>query len=172
MKAKPITKEESEYIKSVLKYNPDTGIFTWKKSRTNKVKVGDVAGSDHGEGYVRIWVNYRRILAHRLAFLLMGEEVPEYVDHINGIKSDNRWCNLRGCNKSENSCNRKMRSDNTSGIRGLCKDKRSNKWEAYIIKEGKRTNLGYFNCVAHAACVRAIAEDKYFGEFVYKGAKK
>lgn len=155
-------------VKDYLKYDPDTGIFTWKKSRSNKVKSGSIAGYKNAAGYLLVGINYKRVYMHRLAFLFMGQPVPTHVDHINGIKDDNRWCNLRPCNKSQNGYNSKKPLHNSSGIKGVSWNKNQNKWHSYIYNNGNRLHLGYYDCIAHAACVRAIAEDKYHGEFRYK----
>ena len=169
-KAKPITEDEVGYIKSVLDYNPNTGVFTWKKRIANCVKVGEEAGANV-DNYVRIQIKGKSIYAHRLAFLFMGQPSPEYVDHINGVRSDNRWVNLRACSKSENNCNVRNRADNKSGIKGVDWHKMTSKWQARIQKSDKRVTLGFFDCIAHAACVRAVAEDKYHKEFTYKGGR-
>src|SRR5690348_9568791 len=83
--------------RQLLAYEPDTGLFRWKTVNDGyqRAAPGDVAGGVDENGYVRIragGVSYR---AHRLAFLLMGEDMPHQVDHINGKRSDNRWVNLR-----------------------------------------------------------------------------
>jgi len=80
-------------LKELFSYNPDTGIFIRKVSISNQV-AGTVAGSKDYD-YIRIVVNKKRYLAHRLAFLYMLGKMPVEVDHINRNKHDNRWCNLR-----------------------------------------------------------------------------
>ena len=75
-----------EYIKSILIYNPETGLFTWV--HRNSKKVGRMTNS----GYIQIGINCRLYMAHRLAYLYMIGKWPEYdIDHINMNKSDNRW---------------------------------------------------------------------------------
>lgn len=86
-----------EEIKDYLKYEPATGVFTWIKSPSYRVKEGDLAGTDDGRGYLVITFQRKRHYCHRLAFKLMGVDLDkaEYIDHINSNKSDNRWENLR-----------------------------------------------------------------------------
>ena len=63
--------------------------------------------------------------------------------------------------------NRKIRSDNTSGIVGVCWNKKYNKWMSYICAYGKRKTLGYFEDINEAIKARKEAEDEYFGEYSY-----
>ena len=93
-----------ERLQELLHYNPGSGEFTRRVSRGNS-KVGSVAGYI-GEGYIVIGVDDEYYSAHRLAFLYMeGEFPPDQVDHINTVRSDNRWCNIRRCTAKENNNN-------------------------------------------------------------------
>ena len=79
-----------ERLKELLHYDPETGYFTWKISPNNAVKVGSVAGTSMNN-YIRIIIDHKAYLAHRLAFLYMEGYFPEHeVDHINRIRDDNR----------------------------------------------------------------------------------
>lgn len=62
--------------------------------------------------------------------------------------------------------NKKMLKNNKSGVRGVCWDKRRNKWNAYIQFKGEKYNLGFFNTIEEAASVRKVAEEKLFGSFL------
>ena len=84
-----------------FEYNPITGLFVRKTSK-GKWKSGEIAGGIDVHGYVKIRVKNLKYAAHRLAFLYMTGEIPNMIDHINRIKSDNRWENLRACDASEN----------------------------------------------------------------------
>lgn len=150
---------ESEwgFVKSLLLYEPGTGIFTWKVNRAYIIKAGEVAGCDH-QGYTRITVAGRAVLAHRLAWFYVHGKWPEMdIDHVNRSLSDNRISNLRLCTHSENMANKKTQVNNKADLKGVSWDKKSNKWRAQIAKDGKKFHLGFFvdPSEAHAAYVSA-----------------
>ncbi|MBD1229107.1 HNH endonuclease [Xenorhabdus griffiniae] len=106
------------------------------------------------------------IYIHRLAWLLYyGRWPSEFIDHINGDKSDNRIVNLREASNTENSWNSKMRKNNSSGIKGVCWCKSKKKWVARIRIDGKRKTLGYFSNIDEARLIMEKARTKYHGEF-------
>ena len=86
-------------------------------------------------------------------------------DHINKNPLDNRRSNLRPATISQNGMNANLRTNNTSGITGVCWHKSKEKWFVYIEIEKNRINLGYFSDFNEAVKVRLKAEQKYFQEF-------
>ena len=85
-----------EYLKSLLYYNPETGKFTWRVSKNNRVKCGSEAGTIQSSGHRRIRIDKKDYLAHRLVWLWYYGRWPENeIDHINK-PDDNRLKNLRG----------------------------------------------------------------------------
>ena len=85
----------ADVIRQILDYDPETGVFTWLKSQ-GRAMAGDVAGSEHTAGYIRIKVLGESYVAHRLAVLVMTGKWPEKnVPHLNGEPADNRWVNLQ-----------------------------------------------------------------------------
>lgn len=153
------------YLLSVLDYSPDTGLFTWKISPSFSIKVGDVAGSK-GKNYVVISINKETHAAHRLAFFYMTKRWPvEFIDHIDRNKHNNRWSNLREANRAENSVNRKVPSNSSSGVTGVTFYKANGRWRAHIKVKDKKMSLGYFKTLEEAAAARKMAEVKYFGDF-------
>jgi hypothetical protein len=123
----------SACLKTYLHYCPETGLFTWLRKISQNAK-GSVAGTTTYQGYVAIAIAGKKYLAHRLAWLYMTGEMPsDLLDHINGIKNDNRIANLRPANKILNGQNMpRLKSNNTSGYTGVVKCSRSSKWIAQI----------------------------------------
>ena len=158
-----ITKER---LDELLAYDPETGHFTWGVRAGSRALVGTVAGSPNTNGHVHIGVDGKRYLAHRLAFLKMTGVMPDdQVDHINGVRDDNRWPNLRPATNAENGRNRRTQTTNTSGVPGVGWYARLGKWQAYIRVNYKHIHLGLFTEFEDAVAARRAAEVKYFGEF-------
>src|SRR3546814_3914096 len=84
-------------------------------------------------------------------FLRTGKRPPREVDHRNGARVDNRWCNLRKATKAQNQANVRRRRDNTSGVKGVTLSKARKKWVAQIQAGGKRMSLGGFPTIDAAA---------------------
>lgn len=121
-----------------LSYNPDTGVFTWKKSPANVIKIGSVAGTVEKEGYVRIILKGKSERAHRLAWLFTHGELPiEFIDHINRNKGDNRLVNLRLASAIDNALNRGAGTNNKSGHKGVWWCKLKEKWKWQVTYSGK-----------------------------------
>lgn len=158
----PITQEK---LKELLHYDPETGLFTRLVKTAQRVNVGDIAGTLSGDGYLYTGVLSKSLKNHRLAFLYMTGSIPEYVDHINGVRTDNRWVNLRPATKRQNQYNQKIRSDNTSGIKGVCWSKPHNKWVARIYVDGKVIGLGTYVDIKEAESAVIEARNKYHGDF-------
>jgi hypothetical protein len=115
-------------------------------------------------GYFRVKLHGRCYFAHRIIFAIMTDKWPDQqIDHINGERCDNRWCNLREANFSENQQNTKLRR-NSSGYMGVIWHKRDNKWQAQIMIENKFIWLGYFATpeLAYAAYLDAKAQYHIF----------
>jgi len=127
MKHKPMP--ELNYIKSILNYDPDTGIFIWKASNSKRVKVGDVAGCIHSnkkfnKKYYIISINKKPYKAHRLAYYYITSIDPcdMQIDHISGNTLDNRFDNLRLATNAQNTKNAKKYKNNKSGFKGVSWD--------------------------------------------------
>lgn len=156
---------QNELIEA-LEYRPDSGIFLWRKdNKFNGVKGGTMAGLLHLHGYIRITINRKAYQAHRLAWLYVHGVIPETIDHINGIRHDNRLINLRPCTRSENNYNARVRSDNTSGVKGVHWNKKVNKWVAKIYVNKETVSLGYHFGLFEACCAIFSARNKLHGDF-------
>lgn len=150
-----LTREE---VRRLLDYDLNTGHFTWKVKTSNRVKVGDIAGVKGTNGYVFLSINNHKLYAHRVVwFYVYGEWPKEFIDHVNGIRDDNRLVNLRLASASQNASNGVLRSTNKSGFRGVSWSKEKKKWVSRIVKNRKQHVLGYFERKedAHYAYVEA-----------------
>lgn len=143
-------------LKGLLHYDPDTGAFTAKTAR-GRVRAGDVVGWIV-DGYRRVGVNRRQYQAHRLAFLYMTGELPTLdVDHINGDRADNRWCNLREVSRTVNMENlRAAHADSGSGLLGAFRA--GNRWCSKIRVAGNTRHLGSFATAQEAHCAYLAAK--------------
>lgn len=155
-----------EKLKRILRYDPETGVFTWLVSPKHNIPAGSEAGGDTGKGYRFIKINSQPYLSHRLAVFYMTGRWPVLdLDHINGIRNDNRLVNLREVNRSEGHLNRKKYVTNTSGIKGVHWHVLSKRWRVRIGKHGRRYSLGCFKTLEEAARAYSKAADEKFGEF-------
>lgn len=142
----------------VLAYDAASGRFTWLQPSSPRVFIGSPAGTLHkGSGYRRLMVDRRKYQEHRLVWLAAtGDFPPNLIDHINGVKNDNRIANLRLATRKQNNENVKLRVDNTSGFKGATR-KPDGRWEAQIQTNKTKMYLGLFDTpeAAHAAYVHA-----------------
>lgn len=154
-----------ELVRHALNYSPETGIFTWASPKPGtRAKVGDVAGCKKKDGYVRISIYGKEFLAHRAAWMhFYGCEPEKMVDHINGDTYDNRICNLREADLSENNWNRKDKHSIAGASKS--KRKRTKEWLALIRHRGKRIYLGYFMTKEEAQQAYQKAAKELRGEF-------
>lgn len=161
-----------EYLRELLDHNHDTGIFTWNPrplylfsskrafSTWNARYSMKIAGSIRAcDGYVNITIDNKHYFAHRLAWLYVNGIMPTYeIDHINGVKHDNRIVNLREVTSSGNKQNRLRCSKNSlTGMLGVHFHKQMNKFTSSIFYNGKANHLGTFSTKedAHQAYVKA-----------------
>jgi hypothetical protein len=148
-------------VMELLSYNPETGVFIWKKGRGGFAKSGSVAGSLDSKGYRQIKIDGRLYLAHRLAWLVCNGVMPDgHLDHADRNPKNNAISNLRLCSQKENQQNVGIRSDNTSGVTGVSLHPRSGKWIAYINTNGRRTRIGQFESKCDAVQARIAAKKR------------
>lgn len=143
-------------LKKVLRYDCDTGQFTWLVT-TGKAIKGNAAGNLDADGYLRIKFGGKKHYAHRLAWFFMTGEMPnQLIDHVNGVRSDNKFSNLREATPGQNLGNSKA-SWSSSGLRGVSWHRKTGTWQAQIQIKGKNKHLGHFQRAedAHAAYVKA-----------------
>lgn len=164
-----------ETLKELLHYDPDTGVFTWLSRNIEDFSEerfwkqwcvryeGEIAGCLIKEqNYIIIGINGKIHRAHRLAWLYVTGEFPDdQIDHINHVRYDNRWCNLREATDVVNRKNQSRRKDNISGITGIHWDKSRVKWCAEITSNGVKHFLGRFECLSDAVEARKNAEREH-----------
>ncbi len=157
-------------VRDWFNYDVSTGVFTRTKDYDShgKIKpVERVITHKNNRGYLWTGVFGKTCLVHRLVWLWMTGKHPEgEIDHINGVRTDNRWVNLRDVNSFENSRNQGVRKDCTSGVRGVTWCDRTNHrgrsyWLARISHKGKRYTLGRFNKLEDAIKARREAEEHF-----------
>ncbi len=140
-------------LKELLHYDPDTGIFTWLIDYKTKGRVSCEVLPHYNQGYACIHLDGKQRKMHRLAFLYMEGEFPtDCVDHINRVRNDNKWSNLRHASRSVNNHNTK----NNNKVIGVCFHRASCKWTAYGNRNegGVLPYLGIYENWFEAVCAR------------------
>ncbi|RKZ94516.1 MAG: HNH endonuclease [Gammaproteobacteria bacterium] len=149
-------------LKELLRYDPTTGVFTWRVNKGARGVAGCVVGCKHPQGYLVVRLDGNLFRLHRLAFLYMTKVLPSrQVDHQNHIRSDNRWTNLALVSNRVNHMNMKLSANNSSGCTGVHWNKQNANWNARIQVRGKHTHLGCFKRFTSAVAARKAAEKKY-----------
>lgn len=165
-----MNKISQEYLKEILSYDKETGIFKWKidiySGRNKSIKhisAGDRAGTINGSGYLRIGIDKKSYLCQHLAWIYEHGEMPKnsQIDHENHIRHDNRIKNLRIVTNAINQKNVSKRKDNQSGFTGVNWHEKSCKWVAQIQIDKKKKHLGYFSDFYSAVIARKEANIKY-----------
>lgn len=144
-------------MNNAFSYNSKTGIIVWKIRKRGTYGKGMPAGKLTSAGYVQLCLNYKRIYAHRVAFLLVNGRWPKHqIDHINGNRADNRWVNLREATPRDNQKNQECHR--SGKLPGCTYIPDRNIWRAGIQIAGKKKYLGCFKTEheAHTAYVRAF----------------
>lgn len=161
-------------LKECFTYEAETGVLRWKvrplshfaierigKMWNTKFSLREAGVVSTSDGYRVAAVFGRRYQAHRLIWLLVHGIVPKEIDHIDHDRANNRLSNLREVSSEGNSKNMSLRSDNASGVTGVCWDKYRNKWAAEIRADGKHKHLGRFSDKADAIAARQAANEKF-----------
>ena len=169
-----------EELRKLLRYEPDTGKLFWRERTPDMFEDGKQSAdtacrqwntrragkeaftTDSGTGYRQGRIFTRAYLAHRVIWAMAHNEWPEeQIDHINGVRDDNRIENLRSVSNSENSKNQKLSSANTSGHMGVYWLPKTRKWLAQIKVNGRGLHLGHYTEKDDAVAARKAAEAKY-----------
>lgn len=154
-------------LRELVTYDPETGLMRWRIARP-RARPGDLIGTKSPEGYLRVEINGRCYRVHRLAWLYVyGDWPPHEIDHINGVRYDNRLANLRNASPSQNQANKGPTNRNTSGHKGVSWHSQTKKWNAYITIARKRKHLGLFRDKEQAVAAYRSAAALHFGQYDY-----
>jgi hypothetical protein len=146
-------------LHQLLKYNPETGIFTRKKAIKGGGAEGAVVGWSNKIGYLAVQIDGQKHYCHRLAWLYSYGYLPEHnIDHINRNKKDNRIKNLREISQQCNTRNNGNRKNNSSGVKGVSWNTTDKVWVVQITANWKNHRIGGFKDFEEAVCHRLAAE--------------
>jgi hypothetical protein len=151
-----------EKVRELFDYKDDE--LFWKKIGPNK-RTDRPAGTVNRDGYRRIKYMYKLYAVHRLVWTYHGNAPVAFIDHINGDVLDNRIENLRAATHSQNCMNTRLRSDNTSGIKGVRWSKLKQKWIGTVGVNYKNYCAGEFDTKEKAAEAVAKLRQELHGEF-------
>lgn len=166
-------------LRQILEYDPSTGNLIWlarplsmfasegsAKSWNAKFSGTRAFTYVSRDGYYQGSIFNRLHLAHRVIWAMQTGQWPtSEIDHADCNGCNNEWSNLRLATRSENTCNTRRRSDNTSGIKGLSWDQRRQKWKARIYLQDKEISLGRFASFEQAKCTLTEARLALHGKF-------
>lgn len=146
-----------------LDYTP-TGELIWRRTK-GRAKKGSLVGWIHNKhGYREMNLDGVRKKVHHVVWFLHRGEWPEMLDHINGIRDDNRIENLRECTAAENARNRKKK-DNRTLPRNVYYSLTEGKYRVYLTIDGKTKSFGTFSELDTADKIAQQARDEYYGAF-------
>jgi len=159
-----------QLLHDLLRYDGETGKFYWRKSVKYDMPEGCEAGCVSGNGYVRINIRgYGQLAAHRLAWVYNhgALDSDQEIDHIDNDPSNNRMSNLRLATSSQQKMNKRVQSNNRSGLKGAYYHAahKGKKWRSQIRVEGRYVFLGYFHTAEEAHAAYGAAAAHYYGEF-------
>jgi hypothetical protein len=150
----------AERLRELLHYDPETGVFTRLSCPYRRDREGQVAGSKRLDGYWAIVIKGDVHFGHRLAWLYtFGVWPTKQVDHINGVRDDNRLNNLREATNAENQQNRKTNVGQDESSRGT-RHRKNGRWAAVINVNGQRKSLGYYGTQEEARKAYVTAKEK------------
>ena len=139
----------------------------------SRAKVGDRFGGKNPYGYIVGNVCCKRLQEHRLVWFYHHGVWPKIIiDHINGIKDDNRIENLREVNFSQNSQNKKSHKNSSSGYKGVSWCKQTQKWKSCIKVNNTRKTLGRYKTEKEAAIAYDIVANNNFGQYALLNFKE
>tara|TARA_R110000868_G_scaffold77073_9_gene221114 strand:- start:1125 stop:1634 length:510 start_codon:yes stop_codon:yes gene_type:complete len=152
-------------LSELFEIDPNQGFFVWKVNKGGKGKKGNKAGVMMCNGYIKIGIDNKEYLVHRLIWLYVHGEFPTTnIDHIDRCRSNNAISNLRLATPKQNSENMFRKGSNKSGHCGVFHNKRlkSKPWSASLMHNRKTIHIGYFATAEEASIARKSTEDIYY----------
>lgn len=163
----PMAKTDSitvERVRNLFHYDPLVGHLTWKKRQSPSIRIGDLAGQRSVDKHAQVQIDGVLCYVHRVIWAWKTGSWPkEKIDHRDLDFTNHRWSNLREATHSQNKANMRKRGDNTSGFKGVIRDR--HRWRALIGVRGVRYNLGTFDTREEAFAAYKAAAIKHFGSF-------
>lgn len=162
---------DQKRVQGLFDYDPETGLLRWRVRQREEFPstrewaawngkcAGKIAGSKSGRGYRAVKWDGVLSYAHRVIWVYVYGEYPDCIDHINGIKDDNRITNLRNVSHVDNMRNQRMHRVNTSGVTGVVR--LGDKWTARIKTYDRNHYLGIFENKEDAIAARKAAEERF-----------
>jgi hypothetical protein len=153
-----------ERLNELLFIDAEKGLFVWKSNTGGRGKKDKEAGTLMSNGYVKIGIDGKEYLAHRIMWLFVHGEYPKTnIDHKDRCRSNNCISNLRLATPKQNAENM-FRKSNTSGFKGVHFNKRlkSKPWSANITHCGKTIHIGYFHSAEAASFARKQSENQHY----------
>ena len=162
---------EMEELIRIFHYDDISGILSYRVSTAFRVRAGSIAGTMHSAGYLRVMVKGKNLYVHRVIWALTHGEWPDQIDHLNGVRHDNRICNLRAANNVMNCHNKhKIRATNT-GVPNVYLDKRHSTYKASLSANGVFHHLGTFKTLQEATLAVDAGREKYQSPYYPKNAR-
>jgi len=136
-----------------------------RKVSAGSSKAGSVVNYKEPNGYLRVRVDNQRYTVHQVVFCMQHGYIPKMLDHINGIKDDNRIENLRIANPSQNGYNKPLGKMCKSGVKNVKWESNMKKWQVRLKINKIPKIVGYFDNLELAELVAIEARNKFHGEY-------
>lgn len=146
-----------------LFYYEDGNLY-WKEV-TGRRKPGPLGSLNKSNGYMQHMIDGNLCLMHRLIFMHQYGVLPEFVDHIDGDRTNNRIENLRSATRTENALNRKRPAHSKSGVKGVYWDKIAQRWVARIKLNYQQLHVGAFTSLEEAKRAIEKAREELHGRY-------